>query len=127
MDRTPFQRIISAPVDSPAKSNQFNAIFIRVAHPLRRAAKRDAASNQAARAGKYVSSRTRLENFQWHTEPFRRRGTLTESANLNHRLLHQRFVHPGDAKANGRVGEERGLNRLGHSAAKFRDIENMPD
>src|SRR5882724_4119545 len=122
MDRTPFQRIISAPVDSPAKSNQFNAIFIRVAHPLRRAAKRDAASNQAARAGKYISSRTRLENFQWHTEPFRRCAALTERANLNCRLFHQRFVHPGDAKPNSRIGEERGLHRLGYAAAKFRDI-----
>src|SRR5439155_24578395 len=79
------------------------------------------------RAGKCVLSRIRLENFQWHTEPFRRRGALAECANLNCRLLHQRFVHPGDAKANGRIGEEGGLNRLGHAAAKLRDIENVSD
>src|SRR5437870_1648576 len=79
------------------------------------------------RAGKCVLSRIRLENLQWHTEPFRRRGTLTESAYLNRRLFHQRFVHPGDAKANGRIGEERRLHRLDHSAAKLRDIENVSD
>jgi len=91
----------------------------RIAHPLRRAAQRNAASNQAARPGKYVSSRTRLENFQRHTEPFRRRGALPESAHLNYRFLHQRFVHPGDAKPNSPIGEERGLHRFGHAAAKL--------
>src|SRR5207253_3398690 len=37
------------------------------------------------------------------------------------------FVHPGDAKPNSRIGEKRGLNRLGDSAAKLRDIENVSD
>src|SRR5438046_4440475 len=79
------------------------------------------------RAGKCVLSRIRLENFQWHTEPFRRRGALAECAHLNRRLFHQRFVHPGDAKPNNRIGEECRLNRFGHSAAKLRDIENVSD
>src|SRR2546426_5141694 len=70
---------------------------------------------------------TRLENLQWHTEPFRRRGALPESAHLNYRLFHQRFVHPGDAKPNNRIREECRLYRFGHAAAKFRHIENMPD
>src|SRR6266700_7953332 len=70
---------------------------------------------------------TRLENLQRHTEPFRRRGALPESAHLNYRFFHQRFVHPGDAKPNNRIREECRLYRFGHAAAKFRDIENVPD
>jgi hypothetical protein len=71
-------------------------------------------------------SGTRLENFQRHTEPFRRGDALAESAHLNRRLFHQRFVHPGDAEANGRIGEKGGLHRFGYAAAKFRDVENVP-
>src|SRR5438034_11727691 len=73
------------------------------------------------------STRIRLENFHRHTEPFRRCGTLAERAHLNYRSLHQRFVHPGDAKPNNRIREECRLHWFGHAAAKFRDIENMPD
>src|SRR5205823_4833643 len=68
-----------------------------------------------------------LENFQWHPQPFRRCGTFTERAHLNHRLLHERFVHSRDAKANGRIGEKCRLHRFAHGAALLRDIENMPD
>src|SRR5438034_159260 len=60
-------------------------------------------------------------------EPFRRYGTLAERAHLNYRSLHQRFVHPGDAKPNNRIREECRLHWFGHGAAKFRDIENVPD
>src|SRR5256886_17007946 len=70
---------------------------------------------------------TRLENFQWNTEPLRRCGALAESAHLNYRFFHQRFVHPGDAKPNNRIREECRLHRFGHAAAKFRHIENIPD
>src|SRR5213592_2534244 len=73
------------------------------------------------------STRIRLENFHRHAEPFRRYGTLAERAHLNYRSLHQRFVHPGDAKPNNRIREECRLHWFGHAAAKFRYIEYMPD
>src|SRR5437667_12839638 len=68
-----------------------------------------------------------LENFQWHAKPFGCWVALAESPHLNYRLLHERFVHSRDAKANGRIGEKRRLHRFAHGAALLRDIENMPD
>jgi hypothetical protein len=76
---------------------------------------------------KSVSSRTRLENFQRHAEPFRRRAALTECAHLNPRPFHKRFIHPGDSKTNNRFAKECGLNRLRDTAAMLGDIENVPD
>ena len=44
---SPFAIATMSHENSAAKSNQFNAIFIQVAHPLRRAAQRDAASTSS--------------------------------------------------------------------------------
>src|SRR5439155_490525 len=83
--------------------------------------------NSADRSRGQELSRVRLKNFYRNTKPFRRTGALPESAHLNYRFFHQRFVHPGDAKPNNRIREECRLHRFGHAAAKFRHIENMPD
>src|SRR5438093_9153682 len=54
-------------------------------------------------------------------------GRSRKRAHLDHRLLHERFVHSRDAKANNRIREECRFHWFAHGAALLRDIENMPD